>query len=55
LLGALAKHDGDIKTELAIIKNQLNGINQGLDEIKTLLLTPQGLRDGFPINPKKKK
>ena len=55
LLGALAKHDGDIKAELAIIKNQLNGINQGLDEIKTLLLTPQGLRDGFPINPKKKK
>jgi hypothetical protein len=55
LLGALAKHDSDIKAELANIKNQLNGINQDLEEIKTLLLTPQGLRDGFPINPKKKK
>lgn len=55
LLGALAKHDADIKAELAIIKNQLTGITQGLEEIKTLLLTPQGLRDGFPINPKRKK
>ena len=51
LLGALGKHDADIKAELATIKSQLNGINQDLDEIKTLLLTPQGLRDGFPINP----
>jgi hypothetical protein len=55
LAGALAKHDADIKAELTIIKNQLGGINQDLKEIKTLLLTPQGLRDGFPINPKKKK
>ena len=55
LAGALAKHDADIKAELTIIKNQLNGIDQDLEEIKTLLLTPQGLRDGFPINPKRKR
>ena len=48
LAGALAKHDADIK-------NRLNGINQDLQEIKTLLLTPQGLREGFPINPKRNK
>jgi hypothetical protein len=51
ILGALAKHDTDIKAELAIIKNQLSGIEGDLDEIKTLLLTPQGRREGFPILP----
>ena len=51
LLNALAKHDSDIKSELATIKNQLSGIEADLAEIKTLLLTPQGLREGFPIVP----
>jgi hypothetical protein len=51
ILRALAKHDIDIKAELAIIKNQLSGIEGDLEEIKTLLLTPQGRREGFPILP----
>jgi hypothetical protein len=51
LLSALAKHDSDIKAELATLKNQLSGIEEDLAEIKTLLLTPQGLREGFPIVP----
>jgi hypothetical protein len=51
LLGAISQHDKDIKAELATIKGQLTGIEKDLDEIKTLLLTPQGLRAGFPINP----
>ncbi len=55
LLGALARHDADIKAELAIIKKQLSGIDQDIAEIKTLLLTPQGRRDGFPINPSQKR
>ena len=51
ILSALAKHDNDVKAELATIKNQLNGIDGDLEEIKTLLLTPQGRREGFPILP----
>ena len=51
LLSALATHDTDIKAELAALKNQLSGIEEDLAEIKTLLLTPQGLREGFPIVP----
>jgi hypothetical protein len=45
----IAVHDADIKQELADIKNQLNGIQDDLDEIKLLLITPQGLRPGFPV------
>jgi len=46
----IAVHDADIKQELAGIRNQLNGIQDDLDEIKLLLITPQGLRPGFPAN-----
>jgi len=41
----IAQHDADIKA-------RLDGIQDDLDEIKTLLITPQGLRPGFPYNNK---
>ena len=47
--GLLATHDADIKRELAAIRRKLDENNALLDEIKRLLLTPQGRREGFPI------
>lgn len=41
---ALAKHDADIKAAL-------QGIDDQLEEIRILLLTPQGRRPGFPLKP----
>ncbi|MGE5301410.1 MAG: hypothetical protein ACM3MB_10705 [Acidobacteriota bacterium] len=45
----IAQHDADIKKQLADLQGQITDINEKLDEIKNLLLTPQGLRNGFPI------
>ena len=45
----LAAHDADIKQELAEIKKKLDDQRALLEEIKRLLLTPQGRREGFPI------
>jgi hypothetical protein len=45
----LATHDADIKRELAEIKKKLDDQQALLEEIKKLLLTPQGRREGFPI------
>jgi len=45
---ALAKHDADIKAKLDQLDGKLTDINAKLDEIKILLLTPQGRRPGFP-------
>lgn len=45
----LATHDADIKSELAEINRKLDEQKGILDEIKRLLLTPQGIREGFPI------
>jgi hypothetical protein len=47
--GALATHDSDIKQKLAEILAKLDEQSKQLAEIKQLLLTPQGRRDGFPI------
>lgn len=44
----LATHDADVKRELADIKARLGNIEDDLAEIRQLLLTPQGLRPGFP-------
>jgi hypothetical protein len=46
---ALARHDADIKRELAEIHRKLDEQAAQLAEIKRLLLTPQGRRDGFPL------
>ncbi|HET9361416.1 MAG TPA: hypothetical protein VFO58_16805 [Vicinamibacterales bacterium] len=48
----LAQHDADIKQELAEIRERLDDTNALLNEIKQLLLTPQGRREGFPIKVK---
>ena len=45
----IATHDQDIKEELAEIKQKLDEHKALLEEIKRLLLTPQGRREGFPI------
>jgi hypothetical protein len=45
----VAQHDADIKEELAEIRKKLDEQTALLEEIKRLLLTPQGLREGFPI------
>ena len=45
----LATHDADVKRELAEIKDMLDEQRQQLEEIKRLLLTPQGRREGFPL------
>jgi hypothetical protein len=45
----LAQHDTDIKQELAEIRKKLDEHTALLEEIKRLLLTPQGRREGFPI------
>ena len=45
----LATHDADIKRELDAINKKLDDNKALLDEIKRLLLTPQGRREGFPI------
>ena len=49
LSGQLATHDEDVKRELAEIKDMLDEQRQQLEEIKRLLLTPQGRREGFPL------
>jgi len=44
----LSQHDADIKQKLADLDKKISGTNAKLDEIKELLLTPQGRRPGFP-------
>lgn len=45
----LRDHDADVKSELAEIQRKLDEQAAQLAEIKRLLLTPQGRREGFPI------
>jgi len=49
---AIAAHDAEIKKQIANLQGQIIIINRKLDEIKGLLLTPEGER-GSSI-PKKK-
>lgn len=51
---ALALHDADIKHKLDELDGKLTDISAKLDEIKSLLLTPQGRRPGFPLKQEKK-
>ena len=46
---ALASHDADVKQKLNEILAKLEEQSAQLAEIKRLLLTPQGRREGFPI------
>ena len=50
---AIAEHDEDIKTVITKhdedIKEKLEWIMDDLEEIKRLLITPQGRREGFPL------
>jgi hypothetical protein len=46
---ALASHDADVKQKLDEILAKLDQQSAQLAEIKRLLLTPQGRREGFPI------
>jgi len=53
----IAIHDEDIKAAIAEhdedIKEQLYEVMADLEEIKKLLITPQGKRDGFPLKEPK--
>ncbi len=44
----LAAHDADIKALLATIQSGIVENGQKLNQVINLLLTPQGLRPGFP-------
>jgi hypothetical protein len=51
ILDALATHDADIKTAIAALAAGQEEIKDQLEEIKQLLLTPQGRRPGWNGRP----